>query len=117
MNPVFTKAYKAAAAISAYQIVKLDANGLVVPASAAADKAIGVSGAVATDVDAHTDVHRLGIVNVQLGGAVAIGAEVTSNAQGFGVAATAAGNESIGRAEQAGVAGDIIEVFLRLRTL
>lgn len=117
MNQLFKKAYKAGAAILPYQIVKLDSDGQAVPASAATDKAIGVSGAVESEAGSHADIHRLGIVPVMLGGTVAIGTELTANASGYAVAAATAGNESIGRAEQAGGAGEIIEVFLRLRTV
>ena len=117
MFPVLTVPHKAGADILPRQIVKLNTDGNVVPATAAADKVIGVSDARGASSEAAADIYRIGIAEVQLGGAVTLGAEITANAQGFGVAATAAGNESIGRAEQAGVAGDIIDVFLRLRTM
>ncbi|MCL2689061.1 MAG: hypothetical protein FWE57_04340 [Chitinispirillia bacterium] len=112
MNPIFTKGYVANKAISPYQIVAMTANGEAAPAVGAADKLIGVTGLVGADEGGVADVHRLGISGVRLGGAVAVGDEITSDSNGFGIKLNSNG-QTIGSAEQAGVAGDIINVFLR----
>ncbi|MCL2219325.1 MAG: hypothetical protein FWC23_05355 [Chitinispirillia bacterium] len=115
MNPIFTKGYRAAAEVSPNQIVAWAGGsvaGSVTPAMATTDKLVGVTGLVGAAEGGVADVHRIGIAEVRLGGTVALGDEITSDGSGFGVTLTGAG-ESIGRAERAGVAGDIINVFLR----
>ena len=57
------------------------------------------------------DVERSAIPRVQLGGTVAAGDRLTSDANGKAVKVTAAGQRVIGTAEQPGIADDIINYF------
>jgi len=116
MRPVLIDAFRADGTIEGYSIVKLSADGGVVQAAAATDKFVGVAEKPGGAEGQHVSVHRLGITEVRLGGSVSAGSEITSDAKGFGIALTGAG-ESIGRAECGGVAGDIIPVFLRPLTI
>lgn len=102
-------------------VVKLDASnpGQFVPASAAADLAIGV----VLDQPQAGQVGTIRLLNasgksyVQLGGTVAIGAALVANSKGQAVAATqaAAGAQPVqnllGYATEAGTAGAIIEFY------
>jgi hypothetical protein len=97
-------------------IVQQDVNGDVEVAEGATDLLLGVlqnnpaSGEIA--------VYRfLGTSKVKLGGTVAIGDWVTTDSAGEGVATTTDGNIVIGKALEAGVDGDIIEVQLSLQHL
>lgn len=100
--------------IPAGSAVKLTA-GLLVVASAATDKIIGVveSKAYATKI---ADVHlrsasgSLSIV-VGAGGTVAAGDAVTSDASGLGITTTTAGNQIIGYALEAGAVGAYCELL------
>lgn len=117
-NNGLTKSYNAEGAISANRIVKVGAaDGGVLQAAAAAvtEFMIGIS----TEVDAATgercDVVHEGIADLKLGGTVARGGPVTSDATGQGVAPAPAGganNRVIGFALQSGVTGDIIPVLI-----
>jgi hypothetical protein len=110
MNPVFVKAYRAAENIAPYRIVKLTSDGLK-QAVSLTDRLAGMSAGIPSAIGQHADVIRVGIANLQLGGSVSIGDEITSDAEGKGIALTGTG-ESVGRADEDGVAGDIITVFL-----
>lgn len=116
MNSLLQKAYVAEAAIAAARIVKFGAaDGQVVQAAAVGDKLIGVSNELAAAIGERCDIVRVGIADVQLGGAVARGDPITSDANGKGVAAApAAGinNSIIGFAETSGVLDDVIPVLL-----
>lgn len=113
-NIGLTKSYTAEGAISANRFVKVGAADYgVLQAAAVADKIIGIS----TEIDAasgeRTDVVHEGIADLKLGGTVARGDLLTSDATGQGVvAAPAAGtNNRIGAmAIISGVSGDIIPV-------
>lgn len=117
-NNGLTKSYIAEGTINANRIVKVGAAdwGALQAASAAVTEfMIGVS----TEVDAasgeRVDVVHEGIADLKLGGNVARGGPVTSDASGQGVApAPAAGtnNRIIGFALVSGVSGDIIPVLL-----
>lgn len=101
---------------SLYFFVKLNASGNLVLGAAGTDNIVGIvqnndggSGAGAT--------YRFGGTSkVKLGGTVAIGDWVTSDAAGKGVATTTDGNVAV-RALEAGVNGDIIEVQFPLQTI
>lgn len=111
-NPLITKAYVAAAAIGAFRIVKVDAtDDTVAQAAAAADLSIGIVEAVAPAAGERCDVVMAGLADVTLGGTVARGAMVTSDAQGRAVTATT-GNRAIGVARVSGVVGDVVEVLI-----
>ena len=116
MDTIFTKGYAADGAIGSRRIAAWAGPGQVKQAAAATDKLVGVTGLTNADAGGVVDIHRLGIGQVQLGGAVALGDEITANAAGMGITLDGAG-ESIGRAEQDGVADDIINVFLRPLTV
>lgn len=111
-NEGLIKNYTAGAAIAAARIVKWDTSDYqVVQAAAASDLLIGVCGMVAPASGERVDVIRSGIANLEFGGTVARGAQVTADANGKGVAA-ATGNRVIGIAEISAVSGDIAPVFI-----
>lgn len=116
MNVLLSKNFKAEAAIGANLIVKHGAaDDTVVQAAAVGDKMIGVCDYVAPAINERVDIIVHGIADVKIGGVVARGDPVTSDAAGKGVAAApAAGtnNRIIGIALAAGVANDIIPVLL-----
>lgn len=113
-----TKSYLAEAAISANRIVKVGAADYgALTAAAVSDKLIGIT----TEIDAasgeRVDVVLEGIADLKLGGTVARGDLLTSDASGQGVtAAPAAGtnNRIVGMALISGVSGDIIPVKVQL---
>lgn len=113
-NNGLTKNYLAEGAISANRFVKVGAADYgVLVAAAVGDKIIGIT----TEIDAasgeRVDVVHEGIADLKLGGTVARGDLLTSDASGQGVtAAPAAGtnNRIGGMALISGVSGDIIPV-------
>lgn len=113
-NNGLTKSYTAEGAISANSIVKVGANDYgILQGAAATDKLIGITTEIAASSGERTDVVLEGIADLKLGGTVARGDLVTSDASGQGVtAAPAAGsnNRIVGMAIISGVAGDIIPV-------
>lgn len=115
-NTLLNKNYLAEAAIAPFRIVRMGAaDGGVLQAAAATDALIGVSEAVGPASGERCDVVKVGLADVELGGAVVRGGPVTSDATGRGVAAApavGANNRVIGFAEVSGVAGDIIPVYL-----
>jgi hypothetical protein len=118
-NPGFTKTYNAVANISAYTLVKPSGvnDGEVVPAAAATDPILGVAQNVDVLNGQQVDVIHEDSANVLLGGTVAAGDPITSNASAQGVKAVpAAGsnNRIVGFALTSGVSGDIIPVKLQL---
>jgi len=113
-SPRHVKSFRAGAAVAAYRIVKHGADSEhAVHAAAAADASFGVTipgvspnlGALAV-AEEIIDVATEGIAHVEYGGAVALGAPLTSDAQGRAVTA-AAGNRIIGIAQAAGALGEI----------
>jgi hypothetical protein len=111
-----TKNYTAEGAIAKHRIVKVGAADYgVLQAAAATDKLIGVTTEVDADQGERVDVVHAGIVDLELGGNVAAGDLITSDADGKGVAAApgaGANNRVIGIALIAGVAGDLAPVML-----
>lgn len=102
-------------------IVKIDSANAptnIVLAAAATDIPVGVL--IDQPLAGQTGTVRLrnctGTSFVKLGGTVAVGAAITSNASGLGVAATQAiagaqpTSQILGFALQAGVSGDVIEI-------
>lgn len=118
MIPTFTRAYLAAAEIAGYRIVKFNdaaASNEIAEATAATDTFLGVSDAMGAPVGGMCDVHRGGLVSVQLGGAVNAGDALTADATGQAVAAAPAAGTSariIGFADEPGTSGDIIDAFM-----
>src|SRR4051794_25888097 len=95
-NNGLTKSYTAEGAITANRIVKVGANDWgVLQGAAATDSLIGIS----TEIDAASgeriDVVHEGIADLKLGGTVARGALVTSDASGQGVAPAPAGGSNV----------------------
>lgn len=116
-NQTLTKAYTAEAAVNAYRIVKFGStDDLVVQGAAATDAVFGVVEGVAPAIGERCDVVLVGVAEVQLGGTVARGGAVVSNATGQGVA-SAAGNRAIGYALASGVSGDVVPVLLSPHTV
>jgi len=105
--------FSAAADYSAkqYFIVKQSGDATATLASAATDWLLGV---IMNTPKSGENVEVFGrqgggTGKVVLGGTVTRGAFLTADAAGKAVATTTVGNEVLGRAIQAGVAGDIIE--------
>lgn len=118
-NPGFSKTRIAVAAIAAYTLVKPSGvnDGEVVPAAAATDKILGVAQNVAVASGQQVDVILGDSANVLLGGNVAEGDPITSDANGAGVKAVpgaGVNNRIVGFALSSGVAGDIIPVDIEL---
>lgn len=115
-NPTLTKNFNAGAAIAAYRIVKMGAaDATVVQGAAATDFLMGVCTEIAAASGGRADVHIAGIADVEFGGTVTRGDEVTSDATGKAVAAApAAGvnNRIIGLALVSAVSGQIAPVLL-----
>lgn len=113
-NPTDGLTLEAGADLSTKQhyLAKLDANGNAVLAAAGTDKIIGaiqepnVSGRAVL-------LNTTGIIKVVAGGAVAIGDDITSDANGKAVATAIAGNRTIGIALAAAAANDVFEVLVR----
>jgi len=117
-NNILTKNYTAEGTIGACLIVKGGSNDYgVLQASAGADKTLGITVAdISTYASGDSvDVVVMGIADLTLGGTVARGDLLMSDANGCGIVAAAAGGSNvrvIGRAEISGVSGDIIPVLV-----
>lgn len=103
---------KANATVNANRFVKLDATaGFVIQAAAGTDIAVGVS-TITSLVNESVPFQGYGKAKLTAGAAVALNAQVTSDATGRAVT-VATGNISHGIAMQAaGAANDVIEVLL-----
>jgi len=117
-NNGLTKSYLAEGAISANRIVKVGAADYgVLQAAAVGDKLIGISTEIDTASGERIDVVHEGIADLKLGGTVARGDLLTSDASGQGVTAAPAGgtnNRIVGMAQISGASGDIIPVLLAI---
>lgn len=115
-NVTLNRNYTAGAAISPYRIVKPGANdGEVLPAAAATDSLMGVCESVGPALGERCDVVKIGIADVEYGGAVTRGQPLTADASGRAIAAAPAAGANvrvIGFAEVSGVLGDIGSVLL-----
>jgi hypothetical protein len=123
MNQTMTKEFVAEAAISPQRIVKFGStDDFMVQGAAAADAHIGVfegygtAAPLAAAANDRMHVTLAGIARVKLGGTVARGGPITSDATGQGVAAVAT-NRAIGHALASGVAGDVIPVLISPHTV
>lgn len=116
--PEFILTYNAEGAITPYTIVKPGANDYgVAQASAVGDSLLGVTTEIGANDTERCDVIHNGTAYTKLGGTVARGDLITTDANGNGVkAAPVAGtnNSIIGRAVVSGVAGDVIPVLLSI---
>ncbi|MEL7113986.1 MAG: capsid cement protein [Pseudomonadota bacterium] len=114
MIPKLIISFEAAALIEGYRILAFanaGADTTVSHAAANTDAFAGVSDKMGAAVGGMCDVHRAGIGEVQLGGAVSAGDPLTADANGKAiVAAPAAATvvRIIGFADAPGVADDII---------
>lgn len=111
------KSYYSAVPIFGRRFVLQLADTVVGPAIANTSKIFGISGHLDADAGAPCDVHHAGIAELVLGGKVACGDLLTSDAAGAGVELSAAmlavSSARCGAmALQAGVAGDIIRVLV-----
>ena len=116
MNPLLNKAFSAGAAVNPYRIVKFSAAETVIQGAAATDSLVGVNTDLSVASGERIEVAVQGIAYVEAGAAVTVGALVTADSVGRGVAAapaTGVNNRHIGIAmEAASAAGDIIRVLL-----
>ncbi|MFA5825837.1 MAG: capsid cement protein [Gallionellaceae bacterium] len=88
-NPILIKSGKAEGAIAAHRIVKFGAaDGGVLQASAATDAMFGVSAELSALTGERCDVIKLGDADVEYGGAVTRGDELTADADGKAITAT-----------------------------
>lgn len=108
-----SKGFAALAALPFGVIVKLNSAQQIVLATSATDTIIGIMAEAVTA--GRTGNVRLrnaaGTSNVVLGGTVAIGDALTSTATGTAITTVTAGNQVIGYAIEAGVAGQVIEIW------
>lgn len=120
-TPVQIKSFIATAvAIAPYLIVAAAADNKVALATAATDRLIGATDALGADADQVIDITTVGQSEVTLGGTVAFGDKLTSDAAGKAIVATGAAGvnkHTIGTAMVAGVADDVITYQVGLGTL
>jgi len=118
MIPTFIRAYETSAAVAGCRIVKFSdaaSSNKVAQADSTTSASLGVSDAMGADIGGMCDVHRGGLVSVELGGTVTAGAPLTADADGKAIAAVAAAGTTIrviGLADEPGIAGDVIDAFL-----
>lgn len=118
MIPTFTKSYLAAIAVLGRSIVAYadGANNSTVEASSAAtDFGFGVADTLGAEAGQMLDVHRAGLAEIELGGTVAAGDPLTSDASGKAIRAVAAAGTTVwivGYADGPGVVGDYIDCFV-----
>jgi len=115
-SPLLTKNFTTGAATEPYRLVKLTGDDQVEHAAATTDTIIGATTEIGTDgAGERQDVHVVGIAEVELGGNVSRGDQVTSDANGKAVTASpAAGTNAqvAGIAMDGGVDGDIVDILL-----
>ena len=111
---VLEKTLKCTAAVTtAYVFAKFGADDDTYDVtSSATDKSIGIIQHTTDAAGDETRLMLLGISRLKLGGTVTRGAELTSDANAKGVAATA-GQSTMAIALASGVSGDIIPVYVR----
>lgn len=120
MISTFIRAYEASADAIPYRIARFSDVALsqkVAPASLNTQPLIGVFDKMAPvgSTGSMVDVHRSGLCAVELGGTVTAGQELTTDAVGRAIAAVASATTRvriIGFADQPGVLGDVIDVWI-----
>jgi hypothetical protein len=112
-TPLLDKTYDAAAAIEPYRFCKFDSSDATLAVAAAnTDALLGVSGQVgAAAAGDRIDATLIGIGEVQLGGSVTRGNQLTSDSDGKAVVASD-GNSVGGIALMSGEDGDVIPILL-----
>ncbi|MET4206861.1 hypothetical protein [Bradyrhizobium sp. LA2.1] len=115
MIPTFIRSHICTADVAPFKIVKFSdvaASKKVATASAATDPIMGVSDAQGGSNGNTVDVIRRGLGQVTLGGIVAAGDPLTSDASGNAIKLVGAATtikRLVGFAEEPGVAGDVID--------
>lgn len=103
----------AEATVEAYRIVKAGtAAGTCIKCTAATDLSLGTSDELDHVTGEVVDIAVGPVPKVRLGGNVAVGAALTSDAAAKAITTTTSGHRIIGFAEVAGVADDVI-TYLR----
>jgi hypothetical protein len=111
-TPLLTKAFDAGAAIGAYRIVKFGADDdTVILGAVGTDALIGITGQVGAAAGDRVDVDMAGIGEVAAGDSITRGNQLTTDADGAAVVASA-GDTVIGVALKSAVSGDVIPVLL-----
>lgn len=116
-NILLSKSFQAAAAITAYTLVKhAAADDQVQAAAAGTDLVIGATQDVAPAIGERVDVAVVGITYVTAGAAITRGARLMSDASGRVITAAAAAGSNVNTVgsalESASAAGDVIRVLL-----
>ena len=119
-NPLLQKSREAeSATVNEFRFVKFGTTDeRVQQAAAATDKIIGIARYTAL-VGKDTEITLIGIEEIKLGGTVALGDELTSDASGKGIVASpgsGVNNRIGGIALKPGVDGDIIPCLLKQGT-
>lgn len=120
MIPTFIRAYEASAAVAGFRIAAFTTPASATTVSQATGGTVpllGVFDRQGAPVGGMADVHRSGLVSVELGGTVAAGDPLTADAQGRAIKAVPGAGANlniIGFADQPGVSGDIIDAFMAL---
>lgn len=123
MSALLIKSFAAAAVVAGYRFVKFAAPTVdrsVAQATAATSPLAGVSDSMGAAVGGMADVIQVGLGELRLGGAVAAGDPLTSDADGRGIKCVPAAGETrvYGAIAQApGVADDIIPVLVGIGVL
>lgn len=118
MIPTFIRAYAASAAIEGCRIVTFDTPASATTIAAAASGTVpllGVSDRMGAALGGMCDIHRGGLVSVELGGSVEAGDPLTATTAGAAIKAVPGAGANlniIGFADQPGASGDIIDVFM-----
>ena len=99
--------FTAETAVPAFRFVKVGTTDGSVQLAGAGDAVLGVSMDTDVAADGRADVQHDGIGQVTLGGTVAYGAALASDATGRGVTAS---GDSCGIALDSGIEGDIIRI-------
>jgi hypothetical protein len=108
----------AEATVASYLIIKAGTAVMsCVAAAAATDKLLGTSDELSHATGEVVDMGMGPVHKVTLGGTVAAGDALTSDANGKAIATTTTGNRIIGYAEIAGVLNDVITYARALGTL
>lgn len=112
LKPGSSSSFIAEAPILARRVVKAGSStGQVVQSIAAADDHLGISDLGQDSAGARVDVIVTGWAEAQAGGAIAMGARLTADAQGRVIASTVGVGKIIGTAlEAAAQAGEIIQI-------
>lgn len=114
----YVRNFKTGVAIAAYTAAKFGSTDFsVVPGAAETDMLIGVTGIMPGEVGRGVDIIIAGPAEIKLAGSITRGAQITCNADGLGVALSAAmllaGHAySLGWAMESGSAGDVISFML-----